>query len=71
MRNVSSRASFITNSLDVNERLSFIQAHCGFTTPRMIIDHDYRHVPAEDDGARMKEAWHSTRKVPDLENAKN
>lgn len=59
------RASFITNSLDKNERLSFVQSQVGHTTTRMIVDHYYRHVPAPDDGARLEEAWNSTRILPD------
>ena len=35
------RASFITNALDENERLSFIQKQVGHTTTRMIVDHYY------------------------------
>lgn len=63
------RASFITNALDENERLSFIQKQVGHTTTRMIVDHYYRHVPAQDDGGRLEEAWKSARIVPDQEQA--
>jgi len=59
------RATFITNSLDENERLSFVQSQVGHTTTRMIVDHYYRHVPAPDDGTRLEEAWNSTRILPD------
>jgi len=59
------RATFITNSLDKNERLSFVQSQVGHTTTRMIVDHYYRHVPAPDDGTRLEEAWNSTRILPD------
>jgi len=58
------RATFITNSLDENERLSFVQRQVGHTTTRMIVDHYYRHVPAPDDGTRLEEAWNSTRILP-------
>jgi hypothetical protein len=33
----------------------------------MIVDHYYRHVPAQDDGGRLEEAWKSARIVPDQE----
>ena len=54
------RASYITNALDRNERMSFIQKQVGHTTTRMMVDHYYRHVPAPDDGDRLEEAWNST-----------
>ncbi|MBI9081848.1 MAG: site-specific integrase [Pseudodesulfovibrio sp.] len=54
------RASFITNALDENERLSYIQKQVGHATTRMIVDHYYRHVPAPDDGGRLEKAWKST-----------
>jgi len=59
------RASYITNSLDQNERMSFIQAQVGHTTTRMIVDHYYRHTPAPDDGAQLEKAWNSTRILPE------
>ena len=61
------RASLITNALDENERLSFIQNPVGRTTTRMIVDHYYPHVPAKDDGSRLEKAWNSTSILPDQE----
>jgi integrase len=61
------RASFITNALNENERMSFIQKQVGHTTTRMIVDHYYRHVPAPSDGARLERAWNSTRILPESE----
>ena len=58
------RASYITNALDQNERMSFIQKQVGHTTTRMIVDHYYRHVPAPDDGSRLEDAWNSTSILP-------
>ncbi len=63
------RASYITNALDQNERMSFIQKQVGHTTTRMIVDHYYRHVPAPDDGDRLEEAWNSTTLLPPSEDA--
>ena len=63
------RASFITNALDENERLSYIQKQVGHTTTRMIVDHDYRHTPAPDDGGRLAKAWKSASIVSDQEDA--
>ena len=59
------RASFITNALDNNERMSFVQKQVGHTTTRMIVDHYYRHTPATDDGSRLEKAWNSDRIVSD------
>lgn len=61
------RASFITNALDKNERMSFIQKQVGHTTTRMIVDHYYRYTPASDDGSRLEKAWNSTRILPELD----
>jgi integrase len=63
------RASYITNALDQNERMSFIQKQVGHTTTRMIVDHYYRHVPAPDDGDRLEGAWNSTTFLPPLKDA--
>jgi len=61
------RASYITNSLDQNERMSFIQRQVGHTTTRMIIDHYYRYTPAPDDGSYLEKAWNSTSILPEQE----
>jgi integrase len=63
------RATYITNSLDQNERMSFVQHQVEHTTTRMIVDHYYRHVPAPDDGSRLESAWNSTRLLPDRRRA--
>ena len=65
------RASFITNALDENERMSFIQKQVGHTTTRMIVDHYYRHTPAPDDGSRLEKAWNSTRILPESDGSKS
>jgi integrase len=65
----SSTTSYITNALDRNERMSFIQKQVGHTTTRMIVDHYYRHVPAPDDGDRLEEAWNSTTLLPPSKDA--
>lgn len=61
---VGSGTSYITNALDRNERMSFIQKQVGHTTTRTIVDHYYRHVPAPDDGNRLEDAWNSTSILP-------
>lgn len=59
------RATFITNALDENERMSFIQKQVGHTNTRMIVDHYYRYTPAPDDGSHLENAWNSTRILPE------
>ena len=59
------RASYITNAMDKNERMSFIQKQVGHTTSDMIVRHYYRYTPAHDDGSRLENAWNSTRVLPD------
>lgn len=54
------RVSFITNSLDQNERLGFIQKQVGHSSTRMIVDHYYRHIPTTNDGTNLENAWNST-----------
>jgi integrase len=51
------RASFITNALDHNERLSFIQKQVGHNSTRMIIEHYYNYIPSADDGKKLESAW--------------
>ena len=65
------RASFITNALDENERMSFIQKQVGHATTRMIVDHYYRYTPAPDDGSRLEKAWNSTRILPESDGSKS
>jgi len=45
------RSSYITNSIDNNERIG---------TTKMIIDHYYRHIPAPDDGKGLENAFTMT-----------
>ncbi len=65
------RASYITNSLDNAERISFIQKQVGHKTSRMIIDHYYRYTPAPDDGLKLEKAWNSTRILPESADVEN
>jgi len=57
--------SYITNALNENKRMSFVQKQVGHATTRMIMDHYYRHTPAPDDGSRLENAWNSTRILPE------
>lgn len=58
------RVSYITNSLDQNERMGFIQKQVGHTSTRMIVNNYYRYIPATDDGTHLENAWNSTSILP-------
>jgi len=51
------RSSYITNSLDNDERMGFIQKQVGHTTTKMIVEHYYNHLPAPDDGKGLEKAF--------------
>jgi integrase len=53
----NTRTSFITNSLDEGERISFIQQNVGHTTPNMIIKDYYGHTASPDDGSKLTKAF--------------
>lgn len=59
------RASYIINSLDNGERISFITRQVGHSTTHMLINHYYKWVPADGDGSKLEGAWNSTRIPPD------
>ena len=54
------RSSYITNSLDNNERRGFIQKQVGHTTTKMLVEHYYNHIPAPNDGKRLEKAFSNT-----------
>lgn len=54
------RSSYITNSLDNNERMGFVQKQVGHKTTKMIIDHYYDYIPAPDDGKGLEKAFTDT-----------
>ncbi len=50
------RSSYITNSIDNNKRISFVQKQVGHKNNKMIIQHYYNHIPA-DDGKGLENAF--------------
>ncbi len=54
------RSSYITNSIDSNERIGFVQNQVGHTNTKMIIEHYYKHIPAPDDGKGLEKAFAMT-----------
>ena len=54
------RSSYITNSLDNNERMGFVQHQVGHSTTKMIVEHYYNHLPAPDDGKGLEKAFMDT-----------
>ncbi len=63
---INTRSSYITNSLDNNERMGFVQKQIGHTTTKMIVEHYYNHISAPDDGNRLEKAFADTIAVDDL-----
>jgi len=51
------RSSYITDSLDNNERMGFVQQQVGHSTTKMIVEHYYNHIPAPDDGKGLEKAF--------------
>lgn len=45
--------------------MSYVRQQVGHTNIRMIVDHYYRYVPAPGDGAKLENAWNSTRILPE------
>ena len=60
------RSSYITNSLDNNERMGFVQKQVGHTTTKMIVEHYYNHIPAPDDGKGLEKAFSDTISMDDF-----
>jgi len=60
------RSSYITNSLDNNERMGFVQKQVGHATTKMIIEHYYNHIPAPGDGKGLEKAFTDTISGDDL-----
>ncbi len=60
------RSSYITNSLDNNERMGFVQKQVGHTTTKMIVEHYYNHIPAPDDGTGLEKAFTKTLSSDDV-----
>ena len=54
------RSSYITDSLDNNERMGFVQQQVGHSTTKMIVEHYYNHIPAPDDGKGLEKAFANT-----------
>lgn len=60
------RSSYITNSIDSNERIGFVQSQVGHTNTKIIIEHYYRHIPAPDDGKELEKPFVDTIEVGNL-----
>lgn len=60
------RSSYITNCLDNNERMGFVQKQVGHSTTKMIVEHYYKHIPAPDDGEGLDRAFVNTMEKANL-----
>jgi integrase len=61
------RGTFITNALDANETMGFVQNQVGHSSIKPIVNHYYNRIPSDEDGQKLEEALKSTRVLPDLE----
>ena len=61
------RGTFITNALDANETMGFVQNQVGHSSIKPIVNHYYNRIPRVEDGQKLEEALKSTRVLPDLE----
>ena len=57
------RATFITNAIDKNETMGFVQQQVGHSSTKMIVNHYYNHIPQVGDGTRLDEAFRVSKKV--------
>jgi len=60
------RSSYITDSLDNNEWMGFVQKPVGHATTKIIVEHYYNHIPAPDDGKGLEKAFAETISGDDL-----
>jgi integrase len=61
------RGTFITNALDANETMGFVQNQVGHSSIKPIVNHYYNRIQRDQDGRKFEEALKTTRVLPDLE----
>jgi len=61
------RGTFITNALDANETMGFVQNQVGHSSIKPIVNHYYNRIPRDQDGEKLEEALKATRVLPNLE----
>ena len=61
------RGTFISNALDANETMGFVQNQVGHSSINPIVNHYYNRIPRVEDGKKLEEALKSTRVLPDRE----
>ena len=57
------RGTYITNAIDNQETLGFVQKQVGHVSTKMIVQHYYNHIPRTDDGSKLDEAFKQSEKV--------
>ena len=57
------RGTYITNAIDNQETLGFVQKQVGHVSTKMIVQHYYNHLPRTDDGSKLDEAFKQSEKV--------
>jgi integrase len=61
------RGTFITNALDANETMGFVQNQVGHSSIKPIVNHYYNRIPRDEDGQKLEEALKNAQVLPDLE----
>ena len=61
------RGTFITNALDANETMGFVQNQVGHSSIKPIVNHYYNRIPRDQDGQKLEEALKNAQVLPDLE----
>jgi integrase len=61
------RGTFITNALDANETIGFVQNQAGHSSIKPIVNHYYNRIPRVEDRQKLEETLKTTRVLPDLE----
>ncbi len=61
------RGTFITNALDANETMGFVQNQVGHSSIKPIVNHYYNRIPRDEDGQKLEESLKNAQVLPDLE----
>ena len=61
------RGTFITNALDANETMGFVQNQVGHSSIKPIVNHYYNWIQRDEDGQKLEEAFKSTQVLPNLD----
>ncbi|MFZ0725390.1 MAG: hypothetical protein WAM61_06335 [Desulfobacterales bacterium] len=61
------RGTFITNALDANETMGFVQNQVGHSSIKPIVNHYYNWIQRDEDDQKLEEALKSTQVLSNLD----